>query len=249
MEEQSNPNNAAEQTQRSEENDQKEKFSGEARKQFDKARSDFDKAMGSIRKQVGGFDAKQTRSQVEEWVRENPTLTVFLSIGAGLLLGKAVRKAVTPAPPPPFRDRVRQRATSLASEAQRLASDTSRNASKTGRDLGLRAGEARQRLTEQAREFGEEATRRASDFGREASRQAEAVRDEVSRRASDAGRRITEQAGRSGLAQGKTDRAASTIKKKARHGSNILEVLMLSVRSALVAAVLGGIGRWLRKFR
>ena len=229
-------------------------LSGKAKKQYDKARKDFDKAFGSVRQQVRGFDTKETKSRVEAWVQKNPTLTIFLSVGAGILAGRLMKKAFTPSPPPPLSERARSQAGKLTADMQRYARDTrdevSKRTAEAQKDLGRRAGEARKNLSRRSEEWSEATSRQAADLGNRASKQAAQFKKEASRQASEAGKRFSEQAGQAGkYARDSSDKASKTLKKKARHGSNIMEVLLLSLRSAAIAGVLGQVGRWMRKFK
>jgi hypothetical protein len=56
--------------------------------------------------------------RTRRWIHDNPTTAVLLAAGAGLLVGRAVSRAMTPPPPPlppPTRlERMRERAGSLA---------------------------------------------------------------------------------------------------------------------------------------
>ena len=218
-------------------------LSGKAKKQYDRARKDFDKAFGSVRQQVRGFDTKETKNKIEAWVKENPTLTIFLSVGAGILAGRLVKKAFTPSPPPPLSERARSQAGKLTADVQRYARDTrdevSKRTAEAQKDLGRRAGEARKNLSRQSEAWSEMTSKQAADLGKRASKQAAQFKEEASRQASEAGK----------FARDSSGKASKTLKKKARHGSNVMEVLLLSLRSAAIAGVLGQVGRWMRKFK
>ena len=207
----------------------KENLSGQAKKQYEKARENFDRAFGQ---QFRGFDRKETKSKLEAWVQKNPTLAIFLSVGAGILVGRLAKKSFTPSPPPPLTERARRQAGRLTADVQRYARETqdevSKRTAKAQEDLGRRAGKARENLSRRSKEWSESTSRQAADLGKRASEQA---------------------SGASRYARESSGKASKALKKKARHGSNVMEVLLLSLRSAAIAGVLGQVGRWMRKFK
>lgn len=132
-------------------------------------RRDLLDAIGDLRAEVARLRVDEARTRIQQWVRENPTLAVFLATGAGILAGRLVTQALTPAPPPPLTERARQRARLLASEAQRRASDVGKGvaerAATAGREAQQRTSVAGEQLSRQAREWGTTVAEQARQLG------------------------------------------------------------------------------------
>ena len=66
----------------------------EAQERFESARAQMDEALGKLQGQVQRLDPQQTRRTLVHWVEENPTLSLLLAAGVGMLVGRGVARAL-----------------------------------------------------------------------------------------------------------------------------------------------------------
>lgn len=140
-------------------------------------------AVSELRAEVARIQFDEARGQLRRWVRENPTLAVCLATGTGILAGRLLTKALTPAPPPPLTERARRRARALAVEAGQRASEVGKDVSKRASDARRQAGRAGKEMQHRAAEAGEQLSRQAREFATTVAEQAATLSEDAARRA------------------------------------------------------------------
>lgn len=159
---------------------------GQPNDQVEELRTELLEAIGKLRAEVARLQVDEARGRLRQWIRDNPTLAMFLAAGAGITAGRFVSKALEPAPPPPLSERARQRAQALAQgareRARRVGDDVSKQVSEardragqTQRDASERAAAAGERLRRQARDWGAAVADRAASLREQASDQAQSL--------------------------------------------------------------------------
>ncbi len=171
---------------------------------YERAREELNEAVRNVRIELSKIDFDQARTRAKSWVDENPTLAVFLGIGAGILTGRLLSGAFTPEPPP-LSVRARKRAEILAREGGEYAGELSsliahqvaravHEAGETGAAAAKRGGEAAERFGREARSLGDDVSRRAEKVGKDFSKRAERAGRDVSKRAERVGRDVSHRA-------------------------------------------------------
>lgn len=170
----------------------------ELTKAYNRARDELNEAVRSVREELARVDFDQARRRAKSWVDENPTLAVFLGIGAGILTGRLISNAMHPTPPP-LSERARRRAQILAREGGEYAGEFSTTLAKqiaralheagdAGAVAAKRGGEVAETVGRRARTFGDDVSHRAEKAGKDLSKRAEKAGKELSKRAERAGR-------------------------------------------------------------
>ena len=205
------------------------------------ARRELNESMNRLRYEMAQFDAAQARARARTWVEENPVLAAFLAVGAGIVVGKLIAKAVRPAPPPTLGERLRQQSRSLASRAQHVAHDlgdvVAARASEAGEGLARRASKASASVSRHARDLGDIVAQRAEEIADEAADQVGALGDTLSEQSHDAGRALRRQAAE----------AADSIKSSADQGISWAESGLNAAKTVAAAYVVKRFADWIRK--
>lgn len=224
----------------------------------DDLRRELLNAIGDLRAEVARLQMDEARGRLRQWIRENPTLAIFLATGTGIVAGRLITKALAPSPPPPLSERVRQRAQALAEAARRQAQEAGEGMSKQVVAARRRAGETRkaaedravqtgERLRQQARDWSASVADRASAFGNQAAERAKSLGASIGQEADDVRSTVGERAERASeairsSAQGITDTADKVRSgyKAAKIGAKVAKVVF-----ALLVAKKGA--DWVRK--
>lgn len=165
---------------------------------YNRARDELNEAIRNVRTELSRIDIDQARRRATSWVDENPTLAVFLGIGAGILAGRALSSAMHPEPPP-LPERARRRAELLAREGGEYASGLGaviatqiaravHEAGDAGAFAAKRGGEVAESVGKKARTLGDDVSHRAEKVGKELSKRAEKAGRDISKKAERAGR-------------------------------------------------------------
>lgn len=151
-------------------------------------------AIGDLRAEVARLQVDEARGRLREWIRNNPTLAIFLATGTGIVAGRLLTKALTPSPPPPLSERARQRARLLADTARQRAHEVGEGLSKQAIEARKRADTARRDATERAAATGERLRTQARDWSSTVAERAAALRDQASDQAQTLSASIGEEA-------------------------------------------------------
>ena len=89
---------------------------------YERARDELNDAVRALRAEIARVDFDQARVRARNWVDENPTLAVFLGVGAGIITGRLLSNAFR-SEPPPMSVRARRRADRLADDAGAYAGE------------------------------------------------------------------------------------------------------------------------------
>lgn len=191
----------------------------EATATYEKARSELGDALSRMRAEVAKIDLEQAGTRARTWVEENPTLALFVGLGAGMLIGRFLGQALTPPPPPPLSKRAKYKAQALSHQASRYA-----------RDLG-------DRVAEQAALTGKglagKAERLADDLSEGAGRFREAAADTLGHTAEDVSRHLRRQ--------------YKKAKKKTSHGLDMTESMLNAAKTAVAAVVVKQVNDWMKR--
>ncbi len=113
----------------------------EVRQAYERARTDLKETTDRLRTELKNIDVEQVGESAKNWVKENPGLAFFLAVGAGMLAGRAITKALEPPPPPSFRERARQSTSRWADSARHLADDTQDRLARQAMDAGAQVAD------------------------------------------------------------------------------------------------------------
>jgi len=205
---------------------------------YERAKKELTEAVSKLRDEIKQIDMEKARQQARTWVEENPTLTVFLALGAGIVVGKLLAEALKPAPPPPLSKRLKSQGRALASQAGHYAHDV----------VADRAAEVGEAIVRRARELGEDVTRRARELGEDVTRRATEAVAATSERAEDWGEAVSERSGRAAQAMHDTaGEVAGTVKARAGHGLGVFESLFNTIKSITAALIVQKVTEWLRR--
>jgi ElaB/YqjD/DUF883 family membrane-anchored ribosome-binding protein len=225
---------------------------------MDAMRRELLNAIGDLRAEVARLQMDEARGRLRQWIRDNPTLAIFLATGAGIVAGRLITTALTPSPPPPLPERVRKQVQTLAEAARRQAQEAGegvsrqaaaarRQADRTRKAAEGRAAEAGERLRQQARNWSTAVADRATALQDQASAQAESFGASLSQEAEGVRSSITDKAARASKtlessAQGITDTADKVQSgyKAAKFGAKVAKLVF-----ALLVAKKGT--KWIRK--
>lgn len=169
---------------------------------YERARDELNEAVRNVRVELSKIDFDQARTRAKSWVDENPTLAVFLGIGAGILTGRLLSGAFRPDPLPV---RARKRAELFAREGGDYASELSsviakqisravHEAGEAGASAARRGGRAAEKFGREARSVGDDVSRRAEKAGKNLSKRADSAGRDVSKRAERMGRDVSHRA-------------------------------------------------------
>ena len=184
---------------------------------------------------------EKARQQAQTWVEENPTLTVFLALGAGIVVGKLISEALKPAPPPTLSERLRSQRRALTSQARGYAHDVSDV-------VADRAAEVGEAIVRRARELGEDVSRRARELGEDVTRRATDAVSATSDRAADWGEAASAKSSRAAhTVQDAADDLAEVVKERAGHSLDIFESLFNTIKSITAAVIVQKVTNWLRR--
>lgn len=164
---------------------------------YNRARDELNDAVRIVREELARVDFDQARRRARSWVDENPTLAVFLGMGAGILAGRLLSSAMHPEPPP-LSERARRRAQVLAREGGEYAGDFSSMLAKQIARAVHEAGDAGAFAAKRGGEVAETVGRRARTLGDDVSHRAEKAGKDLSKRAEKAGRDLSKRAERAG---------------------------------------------------
>ncbi len=217
----------------------------ELREAYEQARTELKQTSDKLRSELKKIDIEEAGEKAKTWVKENPGLAFFLAVGAGMLVGRAITKAVEPPPPPRLTDRVRDKSSYLADSARQLAGDTmdrlSTQAAVTGEQMAdrVRSGvhSAKGAALEQAGVLGEVVNRRAGELGATAAEKT----DELISSFSDAAERAADS-----LQVAARDLSKSMRKHK-RAPKNFIEAVMHTAKTVVGAFVFKRLSDWLRE--
>lgn len=206
---------------------------------YERAKKELTEAVSKLRDEIKQIDMEKARQKARTWVEENPTLTVFLALGAGIVVGKLLAEALKPAPPPPLSKRLKSQGRALASQAGHYAHDVSDV-------VADRAAEVGEAIVRRARELGDDVTRRARELGEDVTRRATEAVAATSERAEDWGEAVSERSGRA--AQAVHDTAEEVAGRvKARAGLGVFESLFNTIKSITAALIVQKVTEWLRR--
>ena len=208
---------------------------------YESAAGELKEAAEKLRSEIKNIDVQEVGDSAKTWVKENPGLAFFLAVGAGMLVGRALTKAIEPSPPPGLADRARRRANDIAETARHYAGDTAN------------------RLSQHAYETGEQVADRVRDFRDSANDRRGILGDVISRRAGDLGNVATEKA--AGLMSSFSDAAeraadsmqlaardlSKSIKKRKGTPENFLDAMSHAAKTVLGAFVFKRLSDWIRE--
>ena len=84
---------------------------------YEAARRELDQALERLRMEMQRLRLQESGAKARAWIEDNPALALVGALGGGVVIGRLLRKAVTPAPPPPMPVRARMKANKLATRA------------------------------------------------------------------------------------------------------------------------------------
>ncbi|MFQ5572540.1 MAG: hypothetical protein ACE5G0_22935, partial [Rhodothermales bacterium] len=197
--------------------------------------------VSKLRYEVSKLDVEQARQQARTWVEENPTLALFLALGAGIAAGRLLSEALKPAPPPPLSQRFKAQGRELASQARHYAEEVSDvvsdRAAEVGHEIIRRARELGEDVSRRTRELGKDVTRRAADTVSAVSDRAEAAGEEARERADHMTHALEEVA----------EEIATAVKERGGHGLGVGESLFNAAKTITAALVVKKVTDWLRR--
>lgn len=175
---------------------------------YERARDELNDAVRTLRMEIAKIDLDQARTRARTWVDENPTLAVFLGIGAGIVTGKLLSSAFR-SEPPPLSVRARRRADRWAHDAEGYAGELStalayhlgraaRAAGDAGDYVADHGGEFAERMSKAAREASKDASKRAERIGKDISKHADRFGKDVSKHADRLGKDFSKRASHAG---------------------------------------------------
>ncbi len=233
------PNRATQNSDTSEKSDMD--VLNELRDAYEQARIDLKQTTDKLRVEIQKIDMEEASEKAKTWVKDNPGLSFFLAIGAGMIVGRALTKAVEPPPPPSLMDRARSRSNYLADNARHYAEDAagrlSAQATAAGEQLADRVRAARGSIYDHAGSLGDEFNKRASALGESATEKA----GELIGTFSDAAERAADS-----LQVAARDLAKS-VKKQKKSPQNLYETLLNSAKTVFGAFVFKRLSDWLRE--
>ena len=210
---------------------------------YERAKHELNEAVSKLRHELSELDMAKARQQARTWAEENPTLTVVIALGAGVLVGRLLSEALKPAPPPPLSERLRTRGLSAASQARRYAHDV-------GDVVSDRAKEAGEEIVRRARELGEDVSRRAREMGQDVTRRAADVMASASERTSDWGESVSDHSGELAHAiHDAVEDLADTVKGRAGHSRDVFDSVFNAAKSITAALLVKKVTDWLRRTR
>jgi len=211
----------------------------------DKAKKELNQAMVKLRSEIDRIDVQKAKAEAKEWVGENPTLSIFLSIGAGILVGKLISNAFS------------------SQEAEDISLDDG-TSSGHARDIAALIGATLVRhahdATRKAKATGEQVLQKASQVGSQLSEQASEWRDMLSERSESVAEEVGEATRKSAqkietMAQelGKTlaDRSKEVRTELTRHrhsGFGFSDTVLDGFRAILATFAFKRVLDWVKRF-
>lgn len=238
---------------------------------YERARDELNEAVRTLRMEIAKIDIDQARVKARSWVDENPTLAVFLGIGAGIITGRMLSSAFH-SEPPPLSVRARNRADRFAGDAGGYANELStalayhlgraaRAAGEAGDYVAHQGADVADKVSRRAREAGEDVSKRAEQFGKDFSKRASHAGRDVSRRAEDAADVLAASTSRSAHAlEDAADDLAKTLKKRSKKarkvskknidkGLQFSDTAINAARTAVAAVVVKKVSDWMKHMR
>ena len=213
----------------------------ELREAYEQARIDLKQTTEKLRSELSKIDIEEAGEKAKTWVKDNPSLAFFVAVGAGMLFGRALTKALEPPPPPTLAERARQRSSFLADSARQLAGNTadrfSSHASSAGEHLADRMRQAKGSVYDRAGSLGELINDRASGLGNTASEKA----GELISSFSDAAERAADSL------QVAAKDLSKTMKKQKSAPQSLYESFMHTAKTVFGAFVFKRLSDWLRE--
>ncbi len=208
---------------------------------YERAKHELNEAVSKLRHELSELDVEKARQQARTWVEENPTLTVFIALGAGILVGRLISEALKPAPPPPLSERLRARGQAVASQARHYAHDVGDVVADRAKDVGeetvRRARELGEDVSRRAREMGQDVTRRAADVVATASEQTSEWRESASEHSDDVAHALHEAA----------EDLAGAVQRKTGHSRDVFDSMLNAAKSVTAALVVKKVTDWIRR--
>lgn len=254
MAEQEAPADAADETPQNEHDE----ATDERTKGLEDLRRELLNAIGDLRAEVARLQMDEARGRLRQWIRDNPTLAIFLATGTGIVAGRLLSKALAPSPPAPLSDRVRQRAQALAEAARRQAQEAGegvsdqaaavrRRADATRQAAGDRAAEAGERIRQQARDWGATVADRAASLGSEAAGRAKALGAALGQDADAVRSRVADRAERASEALKSSAQGITDTADKVRSGYRAAKIGAKVAKVAFALLVAKKSADWVRK--
>ncbi len=210
---------------------------------YERAKHELNEAVTKLRHEISQLDVEKARQQARTWVEENPTLTVLLALGAGIVVGKVMSEALKPAPPPPLSQRLKRQGQEAVTQARRYAHDVgdvvSERAMEVGDEIVRRARELGEDVSRRAREMGEDVTRRAANVVATATERSADVHDSLSGHSDEVAKALHHA----------VEDLAGTVQRKAGHSRDVFESLFKATKSVAAAVVVKKVTDWLRRTR
>lgn len=211
---------------------QLEAYAGDIAAAYERARQEMNEAVRALRAEIERIDLAQARARVQSAVEQNPTLAVFLGIGAGILLGRALSQALRPAPPP-LRVRARRNAMDLAEQARGFAAGIGAVIAQQAASAAHEAQKQGAIVSKHARVLGDEVARRAHEAG-----------VILADRTGDWSERISEAAHD---VQKSVQKKAKQVRKKVGRKRTFAEATMDALGTAAAAVALERVSKWIKK--
>ncbi|MFK7846397.1 MAG: hypothetical protein AB8G77_13950 [Rhodothermales bacterium] len=213
----------------------------ELRDAYEQARVDLKQTTEKLRSELNKVDLEEAGQAAKTWVKDNPGLAFFMAVGAGMLVGRALTKAMEPAPPPSISERARRRSSALADSARHFAGEAvdnlSTHAALAGEHMADRARSARGSVYDKAGSLSELINQRAGDLGATASGKT----GELISSFSDAAERAADSLQVAALDLSKS------IKKNKTSPQSLYDSLMNSAKTVFGAMVFKRVSDWIRE--
>ena len=153
---------------------------------LESVRRELRETLERIRTDVGKPDLREVRDRTRAWMKEHPGAVALMAAGAGMMIGGALTRALTPKPAP-FPARARRRAKRLVGRAGKAARETGAHFVHEAVDAGHRLVDQvtreAEKLPPRARKLGEALTHRmeapAENFVRKAESSAREGMEEI----------------------------------------------------------------------
>lgn len=207
-------------------------FTDNLQQTFEKAQQQLSSAVAKLREEASNVDFDQARVRAKTWVEENPTLSVAVAVGAGLLIGKALGSALTPEPPT-FKKRAYKQAQRMQHLAAGLSEDLAQRAARAGGAVLAGTTAAAAVASRKAQEVGHVVAEGAQNLSHRAVDYAEDVLDQVQDVTKDGRKQFKK----------KTKKA----RRQAEHRLDFAGSLLDAARTAVAAVVVKKITDWTRK--
>lgn len=213
----------------------------ELREAYEQARIDLKQTTEKLRSELQKIDVEEAGEKAKTWVKENPGLAFFLAVGAGMLFGRTLTKALDPPPPPSLSERARQKSNFLANSARDFAGDAidklSVHASTAGEQMADRMRNVRGSLYERAENLGDDLRSRAGELGNSASHKS----NELISSFSDAAERAADS-----LQVAARD-LSKTVKLQRKKQQSLYESILHAAKTVFGAMVFKRLSDWIRE--